>query len=157
MNTETKTTKQNKTHTTYGLYLLANQHSGETDLTKIQNNIKTILKDNNGKITNEQRFKKIELSYPIKKSTYAYNAHISFETEAKNIPTINESMKEVSESLIRYMITKEQIIQTKPKKARTATKPKKEEETQPTKTTKSSTKKIPLTDMEENLDNIVKI
>ena len=107
--TNQKNTAKNKDQKIYGLYLLADQHSGETDLVKASKEIKKILTDNNSKILNEQAFKKIELSYPIKKSLYAYNSQVKFETDPSNIPPINDSIREITESIIRYIITKEPI------------------------------------------------
>ncbi len=142
-----KNTAKNKDQKIYGLYLLADQNSGETDLAKASKKIKKILTENNSTILNEQAFKKIELSYPIKKSLYAYNSQVKFETDPSNIPPINESIREITESIIRYIITKEPVQKDMPdytKKERSITK----EQNKPEK------KEMSLEDMETQLDNI---
>lgn len=56
-----------------------------------------------GKVTKEDLWGVKDLVYPIKRANKAYYAHFEFEGEAKDIPSLDKSLK-LNEDVIRYLL-----------------------------------------------------
>ncbi len=77
----------------------------EVDLSKAEEKVTKIITDNGGKITATDNWGKRKLAYPIKKQEYAvyvfYTAEIPGEGVAKVESTLN-----ITDEVIRYLITR---------------------------------------------------
>jgi small subunit ribosomal protein S6 len=77
----------------------------EIDLTKATNKVEKIFKDNSGKITNTDNWGKRKLAYPIKKQDHAIYVFYTLELPAENVRKI-ESAFNITDEIIRFLITK---------------------------------------------------
>lgn len=77
----------------------------EIDLDKATNKVEKIVKDNKGKITNTDNWGKRKLAYPIKKQEHAVYVFYTAELPAESVQNI-ESALNITDEVIRFLITK---------------------------------------------------
>lgn len=77
----------------------------EIDLAKATNKVDKIFKDNGAKVTNTDNWGKRKLAYSIKKQDHAIYVFYSVELPAENVRKI-ESAFNITDEIIRFLITK---------------------------------------------------
>jgi small subunit ribosomal protein S6 len=77
----------------------------EVDLTKAEERVTKIIKNGGGKITATDNWGKRKLAYPIKKQEYALYVFYAVEIPADGVGKI-ESALNITDEVIRYLITK---------------------------------------------------
>ncbi|MYE38365.1 MAG: hypothetical protein F4X82_02530 [Candidatus Spechtbacteria bacterium SB0662_bin_43] len=153
---KTNTTKVKVEQKTYGIYLMAHQSAGETELVGLHKQILDILTSNKSRVLSEPLFQKQKLAFPIHKALYAYNAHILFENTPNALQPIQEAMQTIEQPLIRYMITKEHEQQQAPQETKAPEqKQEPKQETQPSPQKDSAEKKITLNEIDKKIDEII--
>ncbi len=81
-------------------------HPGlEIDLEKGSSKVEKIFTDNGGKITNVDNWGKRKLAYPIKKNESAVYVIYTIEMPAENVKKV-ESTLNITDEVIRFLITK---------------------------------------------------
>lgn len=77
----------------------------EVDLTKAEERVKKIISDNGGKITATDNWGKRKLAYPINKQEHAIYVFYTVEVETSSVRKI-ESAFNITDEVIRYLITR---------------------------------------------------
>ena len=77
----------------------------EVDLTKAEERVKKILTSNGGKVTASDNWGKRKLAYSIKKQDHALYVFYTVEMDGENVGKI-ESALNITDEVIRYLITK---------------------------------------------------
>lgn len=77
----------------------------EVDLTKAEERVKKIFTSNDGKVTNTDNWGKRKLAYPINKEEYAVYVFYTVEMPGENVQKV-ESTLNITDEVIRYLITK---------------------------------------------------
>ncbi|HEY5806095.1 MAG TPA: 30S ribosomal protein S6 [Candidatus Saccharimonadales bacterium] len=81
-------------------------HPGlEIDLEKGSGKVEKIFADNNGKVVNTDNWGKRKLAYPIKKNESAVYVIYTLEMPAENVKKV-ESVLNITDEVIRFLITK---------------------------------------------------
>ncbi|MBI2022548.1 30S ribosomal protein S6 [Candidatus Daviesbacteria bacterium] len=70
---------------------------------KTRDELLSEIKKNLGSVIKEDLWGSRNLTYPIKHQTQAFYAHFEFETEPKNIPSLDKQIK-LNEDIIRYLL-----------------------------------------------------
>jgi small subunit ribosomal protein S6 len=77
----------------------------EIDLGKASKRVEKIFADNGGKIVNTDNWGKRKLAYPIKKNDYAVYVFYTLELPAENVQKV-ESTLNITDEVIRFLITR---------------------------------------------------
>jgi small subunit ribosomal protein S6 len=77
----------------------------EIDLGKASKRVEKIYADNGGKIVNTDNWGKRKLAYPIKKNDYAVYVFYTLELPAENVQKV-ESTLNITDEVIRFLITR---------------------------------------------------
>jgi small subunit ribosomal protein S6 len=77
----------------------------EIDLEKAEDRIKKIVADNGGKITKTDNWGKRKLAYPIKKNDFAVYVFYMAEIPSENVARIEQAFN-ITDEIIRFLITK---------------------------------------------------
>lgn len=77
----------------------------EIDLGKAEDRIKKIIADNSGKITKTDNWGKRKLAYPIKKNDFAVYVFYMAEIPSENLARIEQTFN-ITDEIIRFLITK---------------------------------------------------
>lgn len=77
----------------------------EVDLTKAEERVTKIINDNDGKVTATDNWGKRKLMYPIKKQEHAVYVFYTVEFPAESIKKV-ESTLNITDEVIRFLITK---------------------------------------------------
>ncbi len=77
----------------------------EIDLDKAEKRVQKILTDNGGKIVSTDNWGKRKLAYPIKKNESALYVFYTVELPAENVQKV-ESTLNITDEVIRYLITR---------------------------------------------------
>lgn len=77
----------------------------EIDLGKASGRVEKIFADNGGKIVNTDNWGKRKLAYPIKKNEYAVYVFYTVELPAENVQKV-ESTLNITDEVIRFLITR---------------------------------------------------
>lgn len=77
----------------------------EVDLTKAEERVTKIFADNKGKVTGTDNWGKRKLMYPIKKQEHALYVFYTVELPGENVKKV-ESTLNITDEVIRYLITK---------------------------------------------------
>lgn len=88
----------------YEIAVLFDPHL-EIDLSKPSAKVEKIFTDNNGKIIKNDNWGKKKLTYPIKKQDHAVYVFYTVELPAENVGKV-ESTLNITDEVIRYMITR---------------------------------------------------
>src|ERR1700722_15063385 len=77
----------------------------EIDLDKATNKVEKIFADNKGKVVKNDNWGKRKLAYPIKKQDYGVYVFYTVEFPAENVRKV-ESVLNITDEVIRFLITK---------------------------------------------------
>ena len=77
----------------------------EVDLTKAEEKVKKVFTDNGGKVTATDNWGKRKLAYPIKKQEHAVYVFYTVELPAEGVIKV-EGVLNITDEVIRYLITK---------------------------------------------------
>lgn len=77
----------------------------EVDLTKAEERVKKVFSDNGGKVVEADNWGKRKLAYPIKKQDYAVYVFYTVEMPGEGVGKV-ESTLNITDEVIRYLITK---------------------------------------------------
>lgn len=77
----------------------------EIDLAKAEDRITKIIADNGGKITKTDNWGKRKLAYPIKKEDFAVYVFYTVEMPAENVSKVEQTFN-ITDEIIRFMITR---------------------------------------------------
>lgn len=77
----------------------------EIDLEKAENRVTKIVEDNSGKITKTDNWGKRKLAYPIKKQDFALYVFYSVEMPAESVAKVEQTFN-ITDEIIRFLITK---------------------------------------------------
>lgn len=77
----------------------------EIDLEKASSRIEKILADNKAKITKTDNWGKRKLAYPIKKQDFAVYVFYTVEMPGENVAKVEQTFN-ITDEIIRFMITK---------------------------------------------------
>jgi small subunit ribosomal protein S6 len=77
----------------------------EVDLTKAEEKVTKIITDNGGKVTATDNWGKRKLMYPIKKQEHAIYVFYTVEMPGEGVKKV-ESILNITDEVIRYLITK---------------------------------------------------
>ena len=77
----------------------------EIDLEKASTKVEKIITDNDGKISNTDNWGKRKLAYPIAKNDFAVYVFYSVEMPAANVSRVEQSFN-ITDEIIRFLITK---------------------------------------------------
>ena len=77
----------------------------EIDLEKASNKVEKIITDNNGKISNTDNWGKRKLAYPIAKNDFAVYVFYSVAMPAANVSRVEQTFN-ITDEIIRFLITK---------------------------------------------------
>ena len=77
----------------------------EIDLEKASNKVEKIITDNDGKISNTDNWGKRKLAYPIAKNDFAVYVFYSVEMPAANVSRVEQTFN-ITDEVIRFLITK---------------------------------------------------
>ncbi len=77
----------------------------EVDLSKAEDRIATIIKNNKGKITGTDNWGKRKLAYPIKKLDHAVYVFYSVELPAEKAQKVDETLR-ITDEVIRFLLVK---------------------------------------------------
>jgi small subunit ribosomal protein S6 len=80
----------------------------EIDLEKAESRVKKIIGDNDGKITKADNWGKRKLAYPIKKQDFAVYVFYSAEIPSENVAKIEQTFN-ITDEIIRFLITRPDI------------------------------------------------
>lgn len=80
----------------------------EIDLEKASTKVEKIIADNGGKITNTDNWGKRKLAYPIKKNDFAVYVFYTVEIPAEGVAKIEQTFN-ITDEIIRFLITKPDI------------------------------------------------
>lgn len=77
----------------------------EIDLDKAENKVKKIVTDNSGKIAKTDNWGRRKLAYPINKQEFAVYVFYSVEMPAENVKKVEQTFN-ITDEIIRFLITK---------------------------------------------------
>ena len=77
----------------------------EVDLSKAEDRVVKIFKDNGGKVVNTDNWGKRKLAYPIKKQEHAVYVFYTVELEGEAVASIEATLN-ITDEVIRFLITK---------------------------------------------------
>lgn len=77
----------------------------EVDLTKAEEKVTKIFTDNKGKVVNTDNWGKRKLMYPIKKQEHAIYVFYTVEMPGENVKKVEATLN-ITDEVIRYLITK---------------------------------------------------
>jgi small subunit ribosomal protein S6 len=77
----------------------------EIDLDKAESRVKEIIEDNKGKITKTDNWGKRKLAYPIAKQDYAVYVFYTAEIPGENVRRVEQTFN-ITDEVIRFLITK---------------------------------------------------
>lgn len=77
----------------------------EIDLGKAEDRIKKIIADNKGKITKTDNWGKRKLAYPIKKQEFAVYVFYTVTMPAENVAKVEQTFN-ITDEIVRFLITK---------------------------------------------------
>lgn len=77
----------------------------EIDLEKAENRVAKIITDNSGKITKTDNWGKRKLAYPIKKQDFAVYVFYTVEMPAESVAKVEQTFN-ITDEIIRFLITK---------------------------------------------------
>ena len=77
----------------------------EIDLDKAGQRVEKVFTDNGGKVVNADNWGKRKLAYPIKKNEHAVYVFYTVELPAENVQKV-ESMLNITDEVIRFLITR---------------------------------------------------
>lgn len=77
----------------------------EVDLTKAEEKVTKIFTDNKGKVANTDNWGKRKLMYPIKKQEHAIYVFYTVEMPGENVKKVEATLN-ITDEVIRYLITK---------------------------------------------------
>ena len=77
----------------------------EIDLEKASTKVEKIITDNDGKISNTDNWGKRKLAYPIAKNDFAVYVFYSVKMPAANVSRVEQSFN-ITDEIIRFLITK---------------------------------------------------
>jgi small subunit ribosomal protein S6 len=77
----------------------------EIDLEKASSRVEKIFTDNGGKVVNNDNWGKRKLAYPIKKNEHAVYVFYTVELPAENVRKV-ESTLNITDEVIRFLITR---------------------------------------------------
>jgi len=77
----------------------------EIDLAKAEDRIKKIIADNGGEITKTDNWGKRKLAYPIKKQDFAVYVFYTANIPAENITKVEQTFN-ITDEIVRFLITK---------------------------------------------------
>ena len=77
----------------------------EIDLEKASTKVEKIITDNDGKINNTDNWGKRKLAYPIAKNDFAVYVFYSVEMPAANVSKVEQTFN-ITDEIIRFLITK---------------------------------------------------
>lgn len=77
----------------------------EIDLDKAESRVKKIIEDNKGKITKTDNWGKRKLAYPISKQEFALYVFYSVEMPAESVRRVEQTFN-ITDEVIRFLITK---------------------------------------------------
>ena len=77
----------------------------EVDLSKAEERVKKILTDNGGKVVSADNWGKRKLAYPIKKEEHAVYVFYTVDMPGENVQKV-ESTLNITDEVIRYLITR---------------------------------------------------
>ncbi|PIR93285.1 30S ribosomal protein S6 [Candidatus Falkowbacteria bacterium CG10_big_fil_rev_8_21_14_0_10_43_10] len=105
---QSKQPEQNESLERYELvYLISNKFS-ENELEPITSSVLKLIKDNGGKIIQEENWGKKKLAYPIGQFFYAYYILVEFDLPGAGVEKLNKFLR-LSEEIIRYLTVKKRI------------------------------------------------
>lgn len=99
----------------------------EVDLSKAEEKVKKIITDNGGKVVSEDNWGKRKLAYTIKKQDYAVYVFYTVEMPGEGVKKV-ESTLNITDEVIRYLITKPDLKAIAKAEAAKAEKAKKQAE-----------------------------
>ena len=77
----------------------------EVDLTKAEDRVTKIFTDNGGKVTNTDNWGKRKLAYPIKRNEHAVYVFYTVELPGESVKKV-ESTLNITDEVIRFLITR---------------------------------------------------
>jgi small subunit ribosomal protein S6 len=77
----------------------------EIDLEKAENRVKKIITDNSGKISKTDNWGKRKLAYPIGKQDFAVYVFYTVEMPGENVGKVEQTLN-ITDEVIRFLITK---------------------------------------------------
>ena len=77
----------------------------EIDMEKAEAKVTKIVSDNGGKITNTDNWGRRKLAYPIKKQEFAVYVFYTVEMPAENVIKAEQALN-ITDEIIRFMVTK---------------------------------------------------
>ncbi len=77
----------------------------EVDLSKAEDRVTKIFKDNGGKVVNTDNWGKRKLAYPIKKQEHAVYVFYTVECEGEAVAKMEATLN-ITDEVIRFLITK---------------------------------------------------
>jgi small subunit ribosomal protein S6 len=77
----------------------------EVDLSKAEDKVQKIFKDNGGKVVGTDNWGKRKLAYPIKKQDHAMYVFYTVEMPAEGVAKV-ESVLNITDEVIRFLITR---------------------------------------------------
>lgn len=96
----------------------------EIDLGKAESRVKKIIEDNGGKITKTDNWGKRKLAYPINKQEFAVYVFYTAEMPAENVAKVEQTFN-ITDEVIRFLITKPDLKAIEKAEAQRAEKAKK--------------------------------
>lgn len=96
----------------------------EIDLEKPEAKVKKIITDNGGKVLSDDNWGKRKLAYPIKKNEYAVYVFYAVELPAQSVRKV-ESILNITDEVIRFLITRPDLKAIAKAEAQKAVKAKK--------------------------------
>lgn len=96
----------------------------EIDLEKAEKRVEKIIADNGGKVTNTDNWGKRKLTYPIKRNEHAVYVFYTVELPADKVHRV-EAMLNITDEVIRFLITRPDLKKMAKAEALSAEKAKK--------------------------------
>ncbi|RLC48399.1 MAG: 30S ribosomal protein S6 [Candidatus Cloacimonadota bacterium] len=87
----------------YEMMIIINTDLSEEDIDKTIDGVTNLIKENNGKISDIDRWGKRHLAYPINKKKEAYYYIIYFQIDSEKIIELEKKYK-LMENILRYLI-----------------------------------------------------
>ncbi|HET9721783.1 MAG TPA: 30S ribosomal protein S6 [Candidatus Saccharimonadales bacterium] len=112
----------------------------EIDLAKAEDRIKKIITDNGGKITKTDNWGKRKLAYPIAKQEFAVYVFYTVEMPAENVTKVEQTFN-ITDEIIRFLITRPDLKAMAKAEAQAAEKAKKAAERNEKDTTQTEEQK----------------
>ena len=94
----------------YNLYILLESTTAISEVSELEENLKNLIEKLGGAIKKTDKFIKKDLAYPIKKAATAYAGSVYFYMHPEKMMELKEGLKELRNSLLRFI-----LIKTSPK------------------------------------------